>query len=152
MSVQETSASKIRTYKYVKNSSAEAQRGVKALSPVPLPLPCGFSCPVRCSMSSAGLRGVFGDMTGIEDRVRMFLETWAKRKTGELPAPAIDLTVSCQSCGIQIIQGEPVAFSTRRLLCKGCVDKGERSIGRYRQGESAYHLGAFVEEENEGTK
>ncbi len=52
------------------------------------------------------------------DIVEGFLKTWKKRKAGELPA--VDLAVSCQSCGAQIMQGEPVGFTAKGLLCEGC--------------------------------
>ncbi len=69
--------------------------------------------------------GLFS-VPGIEDRVRGFLEAWAKRKAGELPA--IDLTVSCQRCGVQMMQGEPVAFTKAGLLCPPCSDMGGRDL------------------------
>ena len=61
-------------------------------------------------------------MGTVEERVREFLETWAKRKTGELSA--IDMRVNCQSCGVQVLPGESAAFDKRGILCRECWDKG----------------------------
>lgn len=65
--------------------------------------------------------GVLLDMTTIEDRVKGFIEIWEKRKTGELPP--VDMRVTCQSCGIQIMGDNALQFTARGLICKGCLDK-----------------------------
>lgn len=62
-------------------------------------------------------------MIGIDQRVKGFLEIWEKRKAGELPP--IDMRVTCQSCGGQMVGDNTLQFTTRGLLCKGCLDKGE---------------------------
>ena len=62
-------------------------------------------------------------MGGIEEQVRDFLETWAKRKVGELPA--IDMRVTCEACGVQVMGDDGVEFTTRGLICKRCLDKGK---------------------------
>ena len=40
------------------------------------------------------------------------------------------MRVTCQSCGIQMMQGESVAITTRGLICKGCLDKEEHGERR----------------------
>jgi len=72
-------------------------------------------------------------MTGIEDRVKEFLDTWEKRRTGELPGA--DMSVICESCGVQVIGGETV-FAARGLLCQRCsqgdpTQKGEGVMKRF---------------------
>jgi len=72
-------------------------------------------------------------MTGIEDRVKEFLDTWEKRRTGELPG--VDMSVICESCGVQVIGGETV-FAARGLLCQRCsqgdpTQKGEGVMKRF---------------------
>ena len=62
-------------------------------------------------------------MTLIEDRVREFVETWLKRKTGELSA--IDMRINCQSCGVQVIGDDAVSFDKRGIICRECWDKGK---------------------------
>ncbi len=59
-------------------------------------------------------------MAGIDERVRGFVDVWERRKSGELSA--LDMRVICQSCGVQVMQGEPVAFTVRGLLCKECAN------------------------------
>ena len=65
-------------------------------------------------------------MTGIEEPVREFLSTWQKRKAGELPP--IDMRVTCSVCGCQVIGDEAVQFTTKGIICKGCLDKGEDTL------------------------
>ena len=61
-------------------------------------------------------------MATVEERVKEFVETWEKRKSGELPP--IDMRINCQSCGIQVMGDDTLQFTTRGLICKGCLDKG----------------------------
>ena len=60
------------------------------------------------------------------DSVREFLSTWAKRKTGELPP--VDMNVSCGTCGAQVMGDETVQFTTKGIICKGCLDKGDHTL------------------------
>jgi hypothetical protein len=62
-------------------------------------------------------------MATVEERVKEFIETWEKRKSGELPP--IDMRISCQSCGVQVMGDDTLQFTIRGLICKGCLDKGE---------------------------
>jgi hypothetical protein len=39
-------------------------------------------------------------MAGIDDRVKEFLTTRGKRRTGELPE--VDLRITCESCGVRV--------------------------------------------------
>lgn len=64
---------------------------------------------------------------GIENRVRVFVEVWEKRKAGELPPP--DLRVTCSKCGSQIMGDDTLQFTRQGLICNGCVDKGETGPG-----------------------
>jgi formylmethanofuran dehydrogenase subunit E len=50
--------------------------------------------------------------------VEEFLQTWKKRKSGELP-PA-DLKVSCSRCGNEIIGDTKVEYDPEGLLCESC--------------------------------
>jgi formylmethanofuran dehydrogenase subunit E len=59
----------------------------------------------------------------IDERVKNFLQVWAKRKAGELPA--IDMRVTCESCGVQVMGDDAVQLTTRGLVCKRCLDNGK---------------------------
>jgi len=61
-------------------------------------------------------------MGTIEERVREFVLTWEKRRSGELPP--IDMRITCQSCSAQVIGDDTLQFTTRGLICKGCLDRG----------------------------
>lgn len=65
-------------------------------------------------------------MTTIEDRVKGFVLVWEKRKAGELPP--VDMRVTCQSCGIQVMGDDTLQFTRRGLVCKGCLDNGKSGI------------------------
>jgi hypothetical protein len=67
-------------------------------------------------------------MATVEERVKEFIEIWEKRESGELPP--IDMRISCQSCGVQVMGDDTVSFTTRDLICKGCLDKGEHGTGK----------------------
>ena len=69
--------------------------------------------------------GYISDMEIIDQRVEQFLETWEKRKAGELPCP--DLSVICASCGLKIIGDDEVQFTTKGLICKRCLNN-DKSI------------------------
>jgi len=59
-------------------------------------------------------------MTTTEDHpVKEFLSTWEKRGTGDLPG--VDMSVTCEPCGVQVIGDEEVIFTTRGLICRGCL-------------------------------
>ncbi len=62
-------------------------------------------------------------MPGIQERVEGFIKTWERRKAGELPA--VDMRVSCGSCGVQVMGDNALQFTSRGLICKGCLGKGE---------------------------
>jgi hypothetical protein len=53
----------------------------------------------------------------IEERVKGFLETWEKRKTGELPSP--DLSVRCLACGTLLVDGGFI-MDDGNLFCLKC--------------------------------
>ncbi len=55
-------------------------------------------------------------MPGIEERVRGFLETWGKRKTGEIPDPE---EARCVVCGAVLEDGN-FALVDGDLLCLKC--------------------------------
>lgn len=57
-------------------------------------------------------------MAGIEDRVKGFIETWEKRKSGEIPSP--DLTVSCSACGGLIMGAEEIEPVDMEVVCREC--------------------------------
>lgn len=60
-------------------------------------------------------------MTSVDLTVKEFLETWARRRSGALPA--VDLTVECSSCGIRIIGDMRVGFTKESLVCESCLEK-----------------------------
>ena len=71
-------------------------------------------------------------MVGIEDRVKGFLETWEKRKAGELLP--VDMRVTCQSCGAQVMGDGTLQFTRRGLVYKECLDRGPEPIGGHGPG------------------
>lgn len=62
-------------------------------------------------------------MIGIDQRVKGFIEVWEKRKAGGLPP--IDMRVTCQFFGVQMVGDNTLQFTKMGLVCKGCLDKGE---------------------------
>ena len=54
-------------------------------------------------------------MTGVDQVVKIFLETWQKRKSGVLPMP--DLTVNCSRCGVELKGDSKTKFAKDGLLC-----------------------------------
>jgi hypothetical protein len=62
-------------------------------------------------------------MGSVEDRVKGFIEVWERRKAGELPP--VDMRVTCQSCGIQVMGDDTLQFTRRGLICKACLDRVE---------------------------
>lgn len=64
-------------------------------------------------------------MASIQQRVKGFIETWEKRKRGELPPP--DLRVTCQSCGIQVMGDNDLRFTAKGLICGDC--NREKALG-----------------------
>ncbi len=61
-------------------------------------------------------------MISLDQTVKEFLETWAKRKSGALPP--VDLTVACSSCGAKIMGDGKVEFTSKGLVCGSCIKKG----------------------------
>jgi hypothetical protein len=70
-------------------------------------------------------------MTSLEQRVKGFLETWAKRKTGELPP--IDLSVNCSSCGSKIMGDGKVEFTANGLVCENCFSEAELGMSSLKE-------------------
>ena len=66
-------------------------------------------------------------MATIQDRVKVFVETWERRRSGELPP--VDLRVTCEVCGKVVMGDDTVQFTRRGLICNGCLDKGETRSG-----------------------
>ena len=62
-------------------------------------------------------------MATVAERVKGFLETWEKRKTGELPMPPF--SVSCSRCGVEIQGDARIEFTRDGLVCVSCVSKGK---------------------------
>ena len=63
-------------------------------------------------------------MIGVEERVKLFLETWAKRKAGEIPAE----NARCVVCGVLLRDGG-FALVDGRLLCVKCKEHLSQSKG-----------------------
>lgn len=62
-------------------------------------------------------------MTSIDGRVKGFIDTWEKRKSGELPMP--DSTVLCSKCGILIMGDQRIEFTNGGIVCIPCYDKSK---------------------------
>jgi len=58
-------------------------------------------------------------MAGIGVRIKVFLETWGKRKAGEIPDPE---EASCAVCGV-LLKDRDFVLVDGDLLCPKC--KGE---------------------------
>ena len=54
-------------------------------------------------------------MAGIGDRVEVFFETWEKRRTGEMPE--IDISATCEPCGVQVLISGPTGVGQTFLAC-----------------------------------
>ena len=53
--------------------------------------------------------------------LREFLETWKKRRTGELPP--VDFRMNCSLCGRQIIGDAGIQFGKAGLISGSCSKK-----------------------------
>jgi hypothetical protein len=60
-------------------------------------------------------------MSGIDDRVKEFIGTWQKRKTGEIPATE---EATCSSCGIILDDGNFILIDGDLLCLKCRKEKG----------------------------
>ncbi len=58
----------------------------------------------------------------LDDVVKEFCRVFKMRQGGKLPP--VDLRVSCQQCGHEIIGDETVDFTEKGILCKDCM-RGE---------------------------
>jgi hypothetical protein len=56
----------------------------------------------------------------IEAKIKTFLEVWEKRKTGELSP--VDMRLTYQSCGVQVMGDDAVQFTKEGLICNRCLD------------------------------
>ncbi len=56
-------------------------------------------------------------MAGVNERVRDFLETWQKRKAGEIPSPE---PTRCTGCGVVLEDGN-FALVDGGLVCLNCM-------------------------------
>ncbi len=63
-------------------------------------------------------------MTSLDQTVKEFLETWAKRKSGILPP--VDLRVQCVSCGLQVMGDNKVELTPKGIVCESCFKKPSR--------------------------
>jgi len=71
-------------------------------------------------------------MTSIEGRVKEFVETWEKRRSGELPMP--DSTIICSKCGVQVMGDQRVEFINGGIVCIPCF--GKKASMRHAQNHS----------------
>jgi hypothetical protein len=60
-----------------------------------------------------------GVKMNLEDCVKEFCKVFRMRKEGKLPP--VDLRVSCQVCGHQIMEGETIDYTEKGIVCKKCV-------------------------------